>query len=160
MRMSVYEASRKLGISEAAVRQRFYRGTLAGEKAPDGRLLVYVTAQDLEHNGNTQHVTADDSTTLTSDYINTLKSQIASLEADKEALERDKEHLREESVRKDHIIMSLTQRIPAIEAPAAEATEPRESSVTASEDPVKGDVPTDSVDGENRQSWWQRWFGG
>ena len=58
------------------------------------------------------------------------------------------------------LIAALTQRIPAIEAPAADSSEPRESVVRDSEDTVKGDIPQDSVDGQNRQSWWQRWFGG
>jgi hypothetical protein len=66
------------------------------------------------------------------------KSQIESLERDKEALERDKVHLREESVRKDHIIMSLTQRIPAIEAPAHDDSHERDSVVSDFADTGKG----------------------
>ena len=173
MRLSVYEASQKLGISEAAVRQRAYRGTLESEKEPDGRLYVYVTPQDMKHNApdnNTQRVVSDDSETLRSDYIDALKSQIASLEADKQELQRDKDtleqdkvHLREESVRKDHIIMSLTQRIPAIEAPevaAEEVSEPRESVVTDSEHDAKGAVPQDLAEAKIQPPWWRRWFGG
>jgi predicted transcriptional regulator len=153
MKLSVYEAAKKLGITESAVRQRAYRGTLRSEKGPDGRLFVYVAEQDTQHN--------DQVNGAVEDYINALKSQVGSLEADKEKLDRDKEHLREESVRKDHIIMSLTQRIPAIEAPevdAEEVTEPRESAVSDSETEAKGAVPQDSAEAEIRQPWWKRWF--
>jgi hypothetical protein len=87
------------------------------------------------------------------------KSQIESLERDKEALERDKVHLREESVRKDHIIMSLTQRIPAIEAPAHDDSHERDSVVSDFADTGKGQVPQDGAEGEIRQSWWRRFFG-
>lgn len=170
MRLSVYEASQKLGISESAVRQRAYRGTLQSEKEPDGRLYVYISPQAMIHNtphNNTQRVVSDDSQTLRSDYIDALKSQIESLEADKVELQRDKEtleqdkvHLREESVRKDHIIMSLTQRIPAIEASPDDSPEPRESAVTASEQQSKGTAPQESAKGEIKRSWWQRLFGG
>jgi hypothetical protein len=61
------------------------------------------------------------------------------------------------------IIAALTQRIPAIEAPAAdpsEPTDPRESAVSGSETEAKGAVPQDSAEGEIRQSWWHRLFGG
>jgi chromosome segregation ATPase len=153
MRLSVYEASKRLQISESAVRQRAYRGTLESDKDPDGRLFVYVTDQDTQHNGQDNGAVAG--------HINALKSHIESLEADKETLERDKEHLRDESVRKDHIIMSLTQRIPAIEAPAAESndlSEPRESVVSDSETQANG-YPPDSADSEMKQSWWSRLFG-
>jgi hypothetical protein len=147
---TIYETSRKLGISESAVRQRIHRGTLESGKDENGRLVVY-----LESNGTDATNYNDDTSPVMRDYVTALKSQIETLEA-------DKEHLREESIRKDTIIMSLTKRIPAIEAPEIDTqdlSEPRESSVTATEDTVKDDVPVDSVDGQNRQSWWQRWFG-
>ena len=157
MKLSVYEAAKKLGITESAVRQRAYRGTLRSEKGPDGRLFVYVEEQDTHHN--------DQVNGAVEDYINALKSHIESLEDDKEKLDRDKEHLREESVRKDHIIMSLTQRIPVIEAPAADgedAAEERESTVMDSEDASNGTaaaaVPQESVDGQIKQSWWKWLF--
>ena len=172
MRLSVYEASKKLGISEAAVRQRAYRGTLEYEKEQDGRLYVYVTPQDMLHNGarnNTQHVASDDSQTLRSEYVTALKSQIESLEADKQELQRDKEaleqdkvHLREESVRKDHIIMTLSQKIPALESPAADAeevVEARESTLSGSDESSNGAVHPDSADGKIQPPWWRRFFG-
>ena len=125
---TIYETSRKLGISESAVRQRIHRGTLESGKDENGRLVVY-----LESNGTDATKYNDDTSPVMRDYVTALKSQIETLEA-------DKEHLREESIRKDTIIMSLTKRIPAIEAPEIDTqdlSEPRESSVTATEDTVK-----------------------
>jgi hypothetical protein len=145
-RVTIYQASQRLGISESAVRQRIHRGTVESGKDENGRLVVYLPsndANDTKDNGDT--------TTVMQDYIITLKSQIESLERDKEALERDKEHYREESARKDHIIMAITQRIPELEAP----TDERESVVPPSDESPEGDVPQQS----HRLSWWQRWFG-
>jgi hypothetical protein len=161
-RVSVYEASKRLNISESAVRQRVHRGTLKSGKDENGRLFVEFTerySQNNQHNDESSGVVSDDSTTLKNDYITALKSQITSLEQDKEALERDKDHLRDESVRKDHIIMSLTQRIPAIEAPAHDASEQRDSVVSDFKDTAKGQVPHEPAGEEIRQSWWRRWFG-
>jgi hypothetical protein len=156
-RLTVYQASKRLGISESAVRQRVHRGTLESSKDENGRLVVHLTAPDNQHNGNMSAVISDDTSALTSEYIDSLKSQV-------ESLEQDKEHLREESVRKDAIIMSLTQRIPVIEAPAAggeDAAEARESAVMDFADSSNGaaaTVPQESVDGQTKQPWWKRLF--
>lgn len=147
-RATIYQASQRLGISESAVRQRIHRGTLESGKDENGRLVVY-----LPNNDSIDTKDNDDITTVVENYINALKSQI-------ETLEVDKEHLREESARKDHIIMSLTQRIPAIEAPADEPSNERKSPVSDSEDEGKGDVPPEPAADEIRQSWWRRLFGG
>jgi len=163
-RHSIYQATQKLGISESAVRQRIHRGTLESGKDENGRLIVYLPADDTNntnYNGDTTQVKHDDSSTLTSDYIDALKSQIDSLQQDKEALQRNIAHFQEESVRKDHIIMSLTQRIPAIEAPATdadEAADTRDSSVTASEQQSRGEVLEDSPQAKIKQPWWRRIF--
>jgi hypothetical protein len=147
-RLTIADAAKRLNLTQEAIRQRIRRGTIESDKDEEGKTYVYLTEEETRSN-------IEDNSVVNA-FIDALKSQI-------EELERDKEHLREESRRKDHIIMSLTQRIPAIDAPqqdAEVAPDARESPVTASEEPVKGDVPTDSVDGQNRQSWWQRWFGG
>ncbi len=41
-RVTVQEAARRLGVSEGAVRKRVTRGTLRHDKAPDGRVFVYL----------------------------------------------------------------------------------------------------------------------
>lgn len=148
-RVTVADAAKRLGVTQEAVRGRIRRGTIEYEKEEDGKTYVYLTPEEYD----TNYI----DNTMTNAYINALKSQI-------DALERDKEYLREESERKDHIIMSLTQRIPAIEAPAADSSkpsEPRESSVSDAETEAKGAaVPQESAEDEIKRSWWQRLFGG
>jgi len=43
-RVTIQEAARRLGVSEGAVRKRVSRGTLRYDKAPDGRVFVYLDA--------------------------------------------------------------------------------------------------------------------
>src|SRR3954471_10326321 len=92
-RVTIAQAAKQLGITQEAIRARIRRGSMESHKGEDGRTYVYLTEEESVANG------------VSNDYINALKSQIASLE-------QDKEHLREESQRKDAIIMSLTQRFP------------------------------------------------
>ncbi len=59
----------------------------------------------------------------------------------------------EELRRKDHIIAALTERIPALEP----ASEPRESSVAASERKDESRPPAASEPAEEeRCPWWKR----
>jgi DNA-binding transcriptional MerR regulator len=45
-RVTIQEAARRLGVSEGAIRKRVTRNTLHHEKAPDGRVYVYLDAGD------------------------------------------------------------------------------------------------------------------
>ncbi len=45
-RVTVQEAARRLGVSEGAVRKRVTRKTLRHDKAPDGRVFVYLDMKD------------------------------------------------------------------------------------------------------------------
>jgi len=66
-------------------------------------------------------------------------------------LEAELENRKEESRRKDTIIMTMAQRIPELEP----ASEPRESPETTSEGKGSGDVPSEET---RRSSWWRRFF--
>jgi hypothetical protein len=77
----------------------------------------------------------DDLVDALRDQVATLKTELADWKA--------------EAQRKDTIIMSLTQRIPELEAPS----EPRESPETPTEG-AEEDVPAP----EQRGPWWRRWF--
>ncbi len=133
-RLSVPDAARLLGITPEAIRQRIRRGTIEHERTEDGRYFVYVTpSEDVENNVENSVQSAD-----LRDYVETLK--------------RELEIRNEELRRKDHIIMSLTQRIPELEP----ASEPRESPETPSEESGGGE----DRGKEERRSWWRRWFGG
>ena len=131
-RLSVSDAAKFLGITPEAIRQRIRRGTIEHERTEDGR--YYVTVHPSEDVGNTVH------NTDLRDYVETLK--------------RELEIRNEELRRKDHIIAALTERIPAIEAPASPET--RGSPLSTGEDEEGGAaVPPE----EERPSWWRRLFG-
>jgi hypothetical protein len=74
------------------------------------------------------------------DQVETLKTELADWKA--------------EAQRKDTIIMSLTQRIPELEAPS----EPSESPETTTEGEAKPH-PGGGQEGAQRP-WWRRMFGG
>src|SRR5215212_129100 len=95
-RLTVHDAARTLGISEDAVRMRVKRGTLDAERE-GGRLYVLLD---------------DDPTT---EPTAELRDRVRYLEGI--ITTRD-----EEIRRRDVIISQLTDRIPAIEAPASGAT--------------------------------------
>ncbi len=157
-RYTVHEAALLLGLSVDAVRKRADRGKLKKEKAPDGTVYIILdTSEQTSHTEtttehSTSHHTTDDEAS-TSQLVGSLQDQVQYLRSE---LEIRNEELR----RKDHLLAAALERIPAIEAPADDSSEPRESSVTASETQSKGAVPQDTGEGEHRQSWWSRLFGG
>jgi excisionase family DNA binding protein len=107
-RVTVEDAARILGISENAVRKRIERGSLRSERDGDTR---YVLLDD-DMSRHARNMSAD--MPLMQEHLDSLHDQIA--------------FLRGELERKDAILMSLTQRIPELEAPS----EPREVPETAS----------------------------
>jgi hypothetical protein len=133
-RLSVSDAAKLLGVTTEAIRQRIRRETIDYEKTEDGRYYVYVTP--------TQEVGNDVHNNLANAAL------LAHIETPKHELETRNEELR----RKDTIIMSLTQRIPELEA----ATEPRGGHEKAAEEPGGGGVPPDE---EKPVSWWRKLFG-
>lgn len=143
-RVTVPEAALRLGISEGALRQRIHRDTIRHERDEEGRVYVYLTSEDTQN--NRQENTVHD--IVQYELVEELRDRIRFLET-------ELEDRKEEARRKDSIIMSLTQRVPELEA----VSEQRESPVSDSKDPAKGSVPKDSTEGEIRPSWWQRLFG-
>src|SRR5215210_1221561 len=81
-RLTIPEAARRLGITDAAVRKRYERGTIEGEKGDDGRIYVVVDTGSTERPNEAS-------------IVEILRDEIA--------------HLRRESERKDTILMSLSQ---------------------------------------------------
>jgi hypothetical protein len=148
-RVTVAEAAQLLGLSAEAVRSRVQRGTLKSKKER-GTVYVLLDSERLssDQTSSKRHPNGDEDTTQTDARAHLDGDQtrfIASLEGQIEWLRREVE-------RKDTIIMSLSQSIAALEAPAA--PEPRESDISASEDKGNGDVPPQ----EEQRSWWRRFF--
>ncbi len=133
-RVTVSEAAGLLGITPEAVRMRIKRDTLRSERR-DGRVFVL-----LGPDRPTEHTTErTDPTDHRDELIAHLKSEV--------------EAWREAARRKDHLLAAALERIPAIEAPAS--PEKRESDLTASEEPQRGDIP-DRPAGPERRPWWRR----
>ena len=126
-RVTVAEAAVRLGVKEQAIRKRIQRGTLVHDKDGNGRVYVYLDTQD--------RATGTGTDAGISTLVQSLQEQIA-------YLRQEAEDWKEEASRKDTIIMSLTQRIPELEAPA----KPREASDAAQEPSL-------------RRSWWRKFFG-
>src|ERR671910_457096 len=114
-RLTVVEAAARLGVKEQAIRKRIQRGTIAHDKDEDGRVYVYLDPED--------GATGTGIDTGMSTLVQSLQDQIA-------YLRQEAEDWKEEARRKDTIIMSLTQRLPELEAPAGPPT--------ASDTPEKG----------------------
>ncbi len=122
-RLTVQEAARHLGISQDAVRQRIRRGSMRYDKDDKGRVYVYLDLTDT-HLTDVHDASRDAVHDASrNELITELRDRVRFLEA--ELMDR-----KEESRRKDHIIVALTQRIPQLE-PAA--PEPREHSENPTE---------------------------
>jgi hypothetical protein len=171
-RVTVQEAARRLGVKEDAVRKRMQRGSIAYDKDSDGRVYVYLDAT---------HDESQDSYKDTSGYVPRTEhppngrirgeSQDAAKDEYKDALVEAKDEtivelrdqvgfLRRELERKDTIIMTLTQRIPELEAPL----EPLRAPQSAGEGQGKGGVPEEQQTPpgeaqERKRSWWRAFFG-
>ncbi len=144
-RVTVAEAASRLGVKEQAIRKRIQRGTLVHDKDEHGRVYVYL---DVEDQATGTGIDAGVST-----LVQSLQDQIAYLRQEAEAW-------KEEARRKDTIIMSLTQRIPELEAPS----EPREASAAAMGSATNSDnMPSQnqdpSQDPSERRLWWRKFFG-
>jgi len=163
-KLTVPEAAARLGMSENALRKRIQRGTIEHDKDEDGRVFVYLSPET----SPTMTDQADDqatgqATNQVDDRAGDQPRLIERLENEVEYLRREVEDWKDESRRKDAIIMTMAQRIPELEAPTEEASpEPRESPETGSDlspgvDPQGEDAGRET--GESRP-WWKRWFGG
>lgn len=151
-RLTVAQAATALDITEGAVRSRIKRGTLPTVKEGG---TVYVMASPGGGTSKANHPPhTDEPPDQESKLVESLQDQVTYL---RQQLDAEREAGR----RKDTIIMSLTQRIPEIEAPR----EPRDSPETATEGgtgtETRGPMANDTRQPrtERRASWWRRFFG-
>jgi hypothetical protein len=162
--VTVQEAADALGISVEAVRARIKRGTLDKDKAPDGTVYVWLDAEQTregrDQTGNQSRpggIGAADRSRggkdRTSDRAQPDAPLLEALRDQIEMLRTELEDRKEEARRKDAIIMSLSQRIPELEAPS----EPREASEEASEVSGNSETPPEPA---RRRSWLYRFFFG
>jgi hypothetical protein len=129
--VTVAEAAQHLQITQDAVRQRVRRGTIEHSKDSEGRIIVYLTEQDIRRD------------TVRDELVEQLRSEI--------------EYLRAENQRKDHLLAAALERVPpALEAPPDEG----ESPVRASGVEGGSGGPPELTEQPRRSSWWQRLLGG
>ena len=156
-RLTVSEAAERLGVKEQAVRKRIARGTLHHTKDDDGRVYVYLDPSDTDANPDANPEAEGNSTEGSTDTYTLIRS----LEDQVGYLRRELEDWKDESRRKDAIIMSLTQRIPELEAPASPG--PRDGHETTAGG-AEGTPPRPATEGaqegSERPSWWRRFFFG
>ena len=163
LRLTVPEAAGVMGISAEAVRQRIKRGTLPTEKDAGGTVFVLLS-EDLVRDRSRP---VDDSTRkdsdITADSTHDRKRQDADSTTLIESLQEQVEYLKEtvakrdeEIRRRDHLLAAALERIPAIEeAPS----EPRGSSVPASEEPHNAPADQQEPSERRERSWWRAFFG-
>jgi len=95
--MTISEAAQALNMSVDGIRKRIQRKTIKAKKDKQGRWIVEV---DTEAQDKGKEPAQD---TASIELIQVLKEQ--------------NDYLRQENERKDHIIMSLTNRLPQLEPP-------------------------------------------
>ena len=145
-RLTVAQAADRLGVTQDAVRKRIARGTIRHEKDYEGHIFVYLDT--FEGESKTDQDNGQD--------VGSKTVSDASQDKYTRSLEDQVDFLRRELERKDTIIMSLTQRIPELEA----SPEPRESQVTASGAADKSTPPPEQQEPSQRRSWLYRFFFG
>jgi hypothetical protein len=145
-RVTVAEAAARLGVKEQAIRKRIQLGTLTHDKDDDGRVYVYLDMEDM--------ATGTDADASINTLLQSLQDQVV-------YLRQEAENWKEEARHKDTIIMSLTQRIPELEAPREASSEQREAPVSDSEGAAKGIAfsETQKPSERRKRSWWREFFG-
>ena len=139
-RVTIQEAARRLGISEGAVRKRVTRGTLEHAKEDDGRIYVYLD-RDRHRVDDVQDTGVDPNSSA---LISRLEDEIA--------------YLREESRRKDEIIM---QQAVTMRQLSAAVEEPTEDAQAVEEEPERAEPRSYAAGAQEgaQRPWWRRIIG-
>jgi hypothetical protein len=106
VRITVAEAARRLGISEAGVRKRIQRGQIPHERGEDRRVWVWVSPGEVRHaESRDQPVESRDR-----DLVPELRDRIRFLERQLEARE-------DELRRRDVMLLNMTEAMKAMAPP-------------------------------------------
>jgi hypothetical protein len=172
LRVTIREAAARLGVTEAAIRKRIQRGSLAKELGSDGRVYVYLDlTQDMSNPESQVHRDP-----LVEELVEELRDRVAFLER---ALERRSI----EAERYQQIVAGLTQtnnqlatQLRELEAPQkplggspsvweGSGKEQEEEAPLAARGAQEGsqrsgDTAEFPVRGSLTRPWWRRVFGG
>lgn len=147
-RYTVQEAAELLGTSVDALRGRIRRGTIDSMKV-NGVVYVLLSSEaSRDYHADGTNIRQEGRVGNKADSRGESSGESALIVELKEQID----WLRREVERKDTIILSMTQRIPELEAP----TTSRDAPVSASEERRGSDLPPES---EKQTSWWRRFFG-
>ena len=162
LRITIKEAAARLGVTEAAVRKRIQRGSLAKEMGSDGRVYVYLDlSQDKSHPESQVHRDP-----AVEELVEELRDRVAFLE---HSLERRSI----EAERYQQIVAGLTQTNNQLSARVLELEAPVEPPVSTESREVGAQshaeaAPTPAAPGQGgaeaqngaQRPWWKRMFGG
>jgi excisionase family DNA binding protein len=119
VRMTVAEAARRLGISEAGVRKRIQRGQMPHERGDDRRVWVWISPGEVrDAEDRDEPVQSRDRDKMSRDeLVEELRDQVRYL---RDQLDQERDANRENR----RIIAALTSRIPELSPPAQEEGPP------------------------------------
>jgi hypothetical protein len=161
--LSVGEAAKALGVTQAAVYKRIQRGTIKHFKDDEGHVFVYLDPIDIPSDKSMDGGgwSTDRSTDRSMDESNS-EELIAELRTHNQHLRQEIEAWREEARRKDAILMTMAQRIPELEpareAPPDASSEPLGAPVGDSEEVSRGTGRAEAEEPVERPSFWRRLF--
>lgn len=179
---TIQETSRRLDISEGAVRKRVNRGTLPYEKAPDGRVYIYLPV-GVDTGVDTGHPAGVDphNSALISEKDARIEDLHAQLEAEREANRENRRIIAglsqsnaelSSTVRALEAAWGAQSRQEPSEGGLHSHTEATQSAGESFEDNSTGDDAEEAQAGSQepqqpsreesqpRRSWWRRLFGG
>jgi hypothetical protein len=111
--VTLREAAVRLGVSEGAIRKRVARGSISFEMGEDGLRYVYLNGEHARDGRGADGGTDGGADALIAELRDRVRFVEGQLEAERQAHAEAR-----------RIIGGLVQRIPELEAPASEATEP------------------------------------
>jgi hypothetical protein len=159
-RLDTKQAAQILGISSDAVHKRVRRGALASEKGTDGRVYVWIDVPD-EHLENLDdgpdNVYTNDSREHVENSPRDRDRLIESMQDQIEYLRQQLDKEREANRENRRLLAAALERIPELPLPPDNPSDARESPVTASEEPSRGEAP-DEREEPKKRPWWRRLF--
>lgn len=153
-RLTVAEASRRLGVSPEAIRKRIKRGTIEHDQDPGGLTYVYVEVDNPVGNPSPDTVGNPHLERLLQNQEREIEYLRGQLDAERAAHGESR-----------RIVAGLVQRIPELEAPPQSAQEAQDVSESASEgesgeeDSQEPRAATSQASERSEtRPWWRRIF--
>jgi hypothetical protein len=143
--ITVANASRILGVSKQAIRQRIYRNTISHRKDAEGTVFVRITGPNPDTNGESYVEHTAYTEDANRELIDELRDRVGFLERQLDTEQAASAELR-------RIVAGLVQRVPELEP----AREPRESPETTAPEGPEGVEEVPPPQEEKSISRWRR----